>query len=159
MNIELANGDEGYIPPPEQHPLGGYTTWPGRTAGLEVQAEPKIVEAVLGLLERVAGQPRRKVAVPNGAYAQAVLAAKPLAYWRLEEWSGSTALDATGARRHAAYEPGVARWLDGPQSPAFSGAAAINRCPHFAGRRLQAKLKKLRESYTVRVLVLERPAE
>lgn len=26
MNIELANGAEGYIPPPEQHKLGGYTT-------------------------------------------------------------------------------------------------------------------------------------
>ncbi|MFM7836743.1 MAG: hypothetical protein ACKPJD_33535, partial [Planctomycetaceae bacterium] len=42
MNIELANGAEGYIPPPEQHVLGGYTTWPARTAGLEVQAEPQI---------------------------------------------------------------------------------------------------------------------
>src|SRR5208282_5632557 len=59
MNIELANGSEGYIPPPEQHALGGYTTWPARTAGLEAQAEPKIVAAVLELLERVAGKPRR----------------------------------------------------------------------------------------------------
>ena len=59
MNIELANGSEGYIPPPEQHALGGYTTWPARTAALEVQAEPKIVATVLGLLEQVAGKPRR----------------------------------------------------------------------------------------------------
>jgi hypothetical protein len=59
FNIELANGASGYIPPPEQHALGGYTTWPARTAGLEVQAEPKIVEAVLGLLEKVSGRPRR----------------------------------------------------------------------------------------------------
>ena len=29
---------------PHQHELGGYTTWPARTAGLEVSAEPKIVE-------------------------------------------------------------------------------------------------------------------
>ena len=43
FNIELANGSEGYIPPPEQHKLGGYTTWPARTAGLEVNAEPQIV--------------------------------------------------------------------------------------------------------------------
>ena len=57
MNIELANGSEGYIPPPEQHVLGGYTTWPARTAGLEVQAEPKIVAALLELLEKVAGKP------------------------------------------------------------------------------------------------------
>ena len=35
FNIELANGGEGYIPTPEQHVLGGYTTWPARTAGLE----------------------------------------------------------------------------------------------------------------------------
>ncbi|MFB3828879.1 MAG: hypothetical protein ACE15B_19085, partial [Bryobacteraceae bacterium] len=32
FNMELANGAEGYIPPPEQHKLGGYTTWPARTA-------------------------------------------------------------------------------------------------------------------------------
>ena len=63
MNIALANGSEGYIPPPEQHALGGYTTWPARTAGLEVQAEPKIVEAVLGLLEKVADKPRRTTGV------------------------------------------------------------------------------------------------
>ncbi|MBS0209557.1 MAG: hypothetical protein JSS27_11455 [Planctomycetes bacterium] len=60
FNIELANGASGYIPPPEQHALGGYTTWPARTAGLEVQAEPKIVDTVLELLEQVSGQPRRK---------------------------------------------------------------------------------------------------
>src|SRR5207237_388707 len=51
MVIELANGAEGYIPPPEQHKLGGYTTWPARTAGLEVQAEPTIFEASIRLLE------------------------------------------------------------------------------------------------------------
>lgn len=28
FNVELANGAEGYIPTPEQHVLGGYTTWP-----------------------------------------------------------------------------------------------------------------------------------
>jgi hypothetical protein len=75
MNIELANGAEGYIPPPEQHALGGYTTWPARTAGLEVQAEPRIVEALLSLLEEVAAKPRREPAVEHGPYARAVLAA------------------------------------------------------------------------------------
>ena len=39
--IELANGGDGYIPPPEQHLLGGYNTWPARSAGLEVGAEPR----------------------------------------------------------------------------------------------------------------------
>ena len=45
MVIELANGGDGYIPPPEQHLLGGYNTWAARSAGLEVMAEPKIAEA------------------------------------------------------------------------------------------------------------------
>ena len=121
MNIELANAEEGYIPPPELHPLGGYNTWPCRTAGLEVHAEPKIVDGLLGLLEEVCGQPRRAVADTHGAYAQAVLAARPLAYWRLNEFSGPTALDATGGNHGGTYEDGVARWLDGPASPAFSG--------------------------------------
>ena len=60
MNLELANGSEGYIPPPEQHFLGGYTTWPARTAGLETTAEPKIVEALLQLLEQVSDGSSRK---------------------------------------------------------------------------------------------------
>ncbi|NOY29935.1 MAG: hypothetical protein GXP28_07080 [Planctomycetes bacterium] len=54
MNISLANGGEGYIPPPEQHLLGGYTTWRARTSCLETGAEPKIHEAVMELLNRVA---------------------------------------------------------------------------------------------------------
>jgi len=141
MNIELANGEEGYIPPPEIYPLGGYNTWPCRTAGLEPNAEPKIVDALLDLLEDVSGKSRRKVAASQGAYAQAVLAAKPLAYWRLEEWSGPTAFDATGSRRNAIYDPGVARWLDGP--------ACGNHCPHFAGGRLSATLKELKNAYTI----------
>jgi hypothetical protein len=60
MNLELANGADGYIPPPEQHYLGGYTTWPARSAGLETEAEPKIVASLLELLEQVSeGKPRR----------------------------------------------------------------------------------------------------
>jgi len=149
MNIELANAEEGYIPPPELFPLGGYNTWACRSAGLETNAEPKIVDALLGLLEDVSGQPRRKIAVTHGDYAKMILAAQPLAYWRLEEWSGPVALDATGAKRHARYEGGVARWLDGPPAPAFSGAGAINRCPHFAGGKLSAELKDLKNSYSI----------
>ena len=58
FNMELANGAAGYIPPPEQHYLGGYTTWPARTAGLEPDAEPIIVDTLLGLLEKLSGQKR-----------------------------------------------------------------------------------------------------
>ncbi len=59
FNMELANGAAGYIPPPEQHYLGGYTTWPARTAGLETEAEPQIVDALLGLLEKLSGEKRK----------------------------------------------------------------------------------------------------
>ena len=59
FNIELANGAAGYIPPPEQHYLGGYTTWPARTAGLELNAEPVIVDTLLGMLEGISGQKRK----------------------------------------------------------------------------------------------------
>jgi len=54
MNISLANGGEGYIPPPDQHLIGGYTTWRARSSCLETSAEPKIVTAVLELLRGVA---------------------------------------------------------------------------------------------------------
>jgi len=36
----VANYSMHYFPPPEQHHLGGYSTWEARTAGLEEQAEP-----------------------------------------------------------------------------------------------------------------------
>jgi hypothetical protein len=54
FTISLANGWYGYLPPPDQHPLGGYETWRSRTSYLEVGAEPKIREAILLVLGRLA---------------------------------------------------------------------------------------------------------
>lgn len=54
INIELANAYHGYLPPPDQFPLGGYTTWRARSSCLEVEAEPKIFSALLELLHEVA---------------------------------------------------------------------------------------------------------
>ena len=54
MNISLANGCEGYIAPPEQHKLGGYTTWRARTSCLEELAESKIKAALVELLVEAA---------------------------------------------------------------------------------------------------------
>jgi putative membrane-bound dehydrogenase-like protein len=150
MNIELANGADGYIPPPEQHHLGGYITWPARTAGLEVTAEPKIVETTLRLLEEVAGQPRRSVVVSQGPYAEAVRAADPLAYWRLDDIVWPVARDSGKSGLDATMEPGVAVYLPGagsgsgisPQAAltpsAFSGPSGINRAVHLAGGRVRA---------------------
>ncbi len=65
FTIELANGYDGYIAPPEQHQLGGYTTWRARSSCLEVQAEPKIRAVVLDLLARVAEQRRDEKPIPS----------------------------------------------------------------------------------------------
>ncbi|MCX7671747.1 MAG: hypothetical protein N2439_16970, partial [Anaerolineae bacterium] len=149
FNVELANGADGYIPPPEQHALGGYTTWPARTAGLEVQAEPKIVEAVLQLLEQVAGKPRRPVLAPGGAYQAAVLQSRPAAYWRLDEFAGPSAADASGHGRHGVYEDAVAFHLDGVTRRGMAEPGRANRAVHFAGGRLKAVVPNLGTRYSV----------
>jgi putative membrane-bound dehydrogenase-like protein len=136
INIELANGGEGYIPPPEQHALGGYTTWPARTAGLEVQAEPKMVETLLDALEEITGKNRQIITHTLGAYPQAVFASNPVSYWRMDEIAGDRLYPVNDWRgAEPQYEPGVARYLEGPQGEAFSGKD-INRAPHFAGGRV-----------------------
>lgn len=149
FNLELANGAEGYIPPPEQHKLGGYTTWPARSAGLEVQAEPRITDAVLDLLEEVSGRPRRELAEKHGPYARAILAAKPAAYWRMGEPFGPQAADAGGQGNHGRYEDGVAFYLPGPPGPGFCGEKTVNRAAHFAGGRMKAVCKGLGNRYSV----------
>lgn len=53
MNIGLANGHAGYIPPPAHFQLGGYTTWRARTSCLEVQAEPKMVAALSEMMDQL----------------------------------------------------------------------------------------------------------
>ncbi len=149
MNIELANGSEGYIPPPEQHPLGGYNTWPARSAGLEAQAEPKIVKSVLKLLEQVSGKPRRPFREQHGPYATAVLNADPMAYWRMGEFNGPTARDSGKGGHDGRYEEFVVFGLPGPQVEAFSGKGHVNRSPHFAGGRMAAKTPASAQRYSV----------
>lgn len=149
FNISLANGAEGYIPPPEQHFLGGYTTWPARTAGLEVQAEPRIVENLLGALEEAGGSKRRSMKHPAGAYAKAVLAAGPVGYWRMEEAQIPDAREEQGkVELDATMENGVALYLPGPEGAGFSGAE-INRSIHLAGGRVRALLPALPKAHSV----------
>ena len=148
MNIELANGAEGYIPPPEQHALGGYTTWAARTAGLEVAAEPQIVETLTRLLEQVAGKPRRDTVDEQHAYAKAVMESKPKAFWRLGEISGTAAADALGIH-HARYEDGIAFYLPGPKGDGLNQQPRGNRAAHFAGGRVAATVPQLGNVYSV----------
>ena len=143
FNIELANGAAGYIPPPHQHELGGYTTWPARTAGLEVDAEPKIVETLLSSLESLAGKPRREPAPFHGAYAKAVLAHKPMSYVRCEEFEGNRLADASGNDVHGEIEGVVAYHLPGPENESFSGDSR-NASLQLAGGTVSANLPDAR---------------
>ncbi|MEM7474712.1 MAG: neutral/alkaline non-lysosomal ceramidase N-terminal domain-containing protein [Planctomycetota bacterium] len=147
MVIELANGGEGYIPPPEQHYLGGYNTWAARSAGLEVAAEPKIVAADLQLLEAVAGTDRKQFEIAPGSETERLLKLKPLAYWRMNELRPPVATSSSSAAT-ALYEQGVVFFLEGDDTCEFalpaggndSTTATINRAPHFAGGRMRAEL-------------------
>src|SRR5947207_101128 len=117
MVIELANGAEGYIPPPEQHKLGGYTTWAARTAGLEVTAERAICHTAVSLLmqltvveipdlPKVALIPRSMME-PKGPYPQAILSSKPAAYFRMGQPEPWPIIDSSGNAHEAVHEDGV----------------------------------------------------
>jgi hypothetical protein len=96
----------------------------------------------------LAGQPRRKVLEPHGAYVRGVLAAKPLAYWRMNEFGGPTAFDCTGNGNNGTYEDLIAFYLPGPEGEQFSGEK-INRCALFAGGSMSVRANELGDHYTV----------
>ena len=157
FNIELANGAEGYIPPPEQHLLGGYTTWPARTAGLEVASEPRIVETLLTGLEEVAGTKRNPVQVSSTAYRDTGVRA----HWPLDDFGGIIAkpnhglthvpLRITG--KVAYYLPGVGSGSgcgneEALTSSPLSPRGPINRSIHLVDGYLETALK-LPSEFTV----------
>ncbi len=149
MVIELANGGDGYIPPPEQHLLGGYNTWAARSAGLEVNAEPKITEAAIQVLETVTEKTRSDRRAGAGPAVVKTLEMKPRAYWRLDEFAGPRAIDSSPNGIDAIYEPRVFFYLPGPDDAAFA-TGGINRSAHFAGDRLSARIPGLAGTdYTV----------
>ncbi len=145
--IELANGGDGYIPPPEMHAWGGYNTWAARSAGLEVMAEPKITQAAISLLEKVRGAPRRTPSLSAGPATQAIAGLKPSAWWRLNEFTGPLAADESGNHLSAIYEGGVAYYLEGPHSSQFCEGEK-NRAPHFVSGRLCADLSTVGKSWS-----------
>jgi len=149
ITFDLANGAEGYIPPPEQHVLGGYNTWAARTAGLETSAEPRIVETCIQLLEKVSAKPRKIIKISQGPAAQAIAKAKPVAWWRMDEFIGPRAIDELN-RADGTYEDGVVFYLAGPDSKAFT-PGQINRAAHFCGGRMQTRVANLTTSYSVSI--------
>jgi putative membrane-bound dehydrogenase-like protein len=148
FNLELANGATGYIPPPEQHRLGGYTTWPARTAGLEEQAEPLVVETLLSLLETVAEKKRRAIVNPDSPYSEAVISKKPIAYWRLDDMTSTRVEDATG-ENHARQQGAIALFLPGPNGSGFTAADYGSRSVYLAGGYFEARLDQLQREYSV----------
>lgn len=153
MVLDLANGGDGYIPPPEQHLLGGYNTWPARSAGLEVAAEPRIVQAALGLLEATFERPRR-VHKPNiDTSAQAILSSHPIAYWRLDDFNGPIAKSALKDGPDAVYEDEVAFFLAGPKFDGSKPDPYQNRAVHLAGGRLRARIADAPSTYRIQLWV------
>ena len=133
FNISLANGAEGYIPTPQQHRLGGYTTWPARTAGLEEKAEPTIVEGLLRALEKVSGQRRRYYPLPRNRYSVTLREAEPLAYWWLDDLSADhDLLRGPGAK----LEGAVALFLEGVPFEKLDDQLHENRAVQLAGGRI-----------------------
>jgi hypothetical protein len=150
FSVMLANGWDGYLPPPEQLVMGGYTTWLARSSCLEPQAEPKIRTRVTKLLEEAAGGYRAAKEQPQPSpYAAAVLAAKPAVYWRLDDLEGPQAHDKISGNGLGQFETQIAYDMPGPRSPAFPGFEADNHAPHFVGQRLVARVPGLGPSYTV----------
>lgn len=150
FNIELANGAEGYIPPMEQHTLGGYTTWPARTAGLEERAESWIQGSLLDSLFNLAGLPQVLPKHQNGAYALATLDSKPAHYFRMENAGGDCRMSEVDPKKcFLRTQGGFANYLPGPgcglgygdesalTGSSFSGERVINRSVQFAGGHLK----------------------
>jgi hypothetical protein len=140
--IELANGGDGYIPPPEQHAFGGYNTWPARSAGLQVDAEPRITQAAISLLEKVSGAERKAWKLSAGPAAEAIAGLKPKSWWRMDEFNGPIAADSSGNDRSASYEAGITFYLEGPHSTQFCQNSEVNRAAHFVGGRLVSQLAR-----------------
>lgn len=149
MVIELANGGDGYIPPPEQHALGGYNTWAARSAGLEVTAEPKIVAASLNLLEKVCDAPRKPLTPPSSSMAERIQGLEPLAYYPLDEMAGPTAADASSHRRDAVITGNATFFLAGPDQASFLEGTTVNRSLQLVGGSLQTRAPELDGDFTI----------
>ena len=162
FNIELANGATGYIPPPEQHTLGGYTTWPARTAGLEVKAEPQMVDQLSKAIASLTDEKKRQQDSLAGPYAAEIYSTDPLAHFGCGQTGGSSLISVINQETqlaklvgpHAFYLPGVGsgRGYDSESAltgSAFSSTKHINRAIHLAGGHLEIPNLKLDGQFSV----------
>lgn len=148
FNLSLANGACGYIPPPEQHALGGYTTWPARTAGLEVQAEPKMVSAMLSLLERVSEKKRRQYRESESPYSRQIQQSNPEGYFRLGDLSGPYLNNTIDSKIQLRPQGLVAYHLPGREGPQF-GSGQHTRAIQLAGGKLITEHMDVPDNYSI----------
>ena len=154
FNIELANGAEGYIPPREQHALGGYTTWPARTAGLEVGAEEKIRTALRDMVGELDLAPGRGMSEDCPPYTSAIIDSHVDLF--IDFQSGMRDLCAVHTGAKTVVKGGHALWLPGFNAGRGYGDESalkpqqvqvprdkINRSIHLAGGHLETSNLKL----------------
>jgi hypothetical protein len=53
FTISLADGYNGYLPPPNQHLMGGYETWRARSSYLVADMEPKILATLKRMMREI----------------------------------------------------------------------------------------------------------
>ncbi len=150
FTVMLANGCDGYMPPPEQMVMGGYNTWLARSSCLENNAEPKVINQITTQLKKLAGNYRHNHSLPPPApYRTAVLQSRPTHYWQLDDLAGPGPIDSVSNKPLGAFGMPTAYYMPGAQAPDFPGFGNDNRTPHFIGSPLSAKVKKLKKSYSI----------
>ena len=126
------------------------TPGPARSAGLEVMAEPKITKLASHCLEKVcrpAAAGERHLS--RGPAANASWTPKPIAWWRLDEFAGPHAVDASGHQHDALYEPRSHFSWKGRARIRFCLDGEKNRAAMFVGGRVRSRFEKLTDQYSV----------
>ncbi len=160
FNVELANGAEGYIPPLEQHDLGGYTTWPARTAGLEVGAEANIRETLVSMLRELDLAPGRGFSEDAPPYTMAIIESGMNLFIDFQQGVYDLASNHTGAKTivkgtHALWLPGFNAGLGYGDESALKPQEVqvprdkINRAIQLAGGHLETSNLKLKTQASI----------
>lgn len=151
FTVMLANGYEGgYLPPPEQLIMGGYTTWLARSSCLEEQAEPKVVATIGQLLKELGSDLKVEPnPVEQPAYIKSVLASKPTVLLPLDDLNGPGAVNLVDGSQVGNFALPTAWYMPGAQAPDLPGLGKDNRVVHFIGKPLTAKIPGVNSSYTV----------
>ena len=156
FNIELANGAEGYIPPTEQHTLGGYTTWSARTAGLAEFSEYQMVDLLTKMTREFASNAGEQRAQQVGVYPEQIWNSKPLAFFECNELKDDHQYPIDGRYVWLSEMGACARGLPGVGAglgygdeshlklSSFSTQGHINRSIQTAGGWLQSNWTVLR---------------